>query len=486
MERVIKELENVRSAPDADAVHDLRVAIRRCRSLAAVMEEVDPDPSWHRMRKVGRKIFRQLGSLRDVQVLHEWTLRLGSETDALRQKLLSHFETQEQELRESALKVAAKFDEKAWKQLERRLRSRARLVTPDGLAAECLALERLESAKGLHIVALRTEKQGPWHELRIGVKRFRYTVESLLPTRHGMWGGNLKRMQDLLGEVHDLDVLQETIELENGPQFGEARASWLERIAEERFERLEAYRQLAVSRERVWQEWRAGLPQDRRLEQAALARLRATARAVMGTSRRARQISRLATRLYDSLARVEAAPLFAEKRNRKVMRAASALHAIGLRLDPASPQKAARNFLLNMELPAAWSRAEWRLLASAVRYHRGTEPKEKHKPFSELPEEDQRALRGLAGVLRLARGLRKCGVVTTAGIRVERSVDAIIVHVPGLQDTADAAARLAAAKHLLEGVLDLPLLLKRAAILSGVLQLPRRTEALDRAAQASD
>ena len=38
MERVLKELEEVRSAPEADAVHDLRVALRRCRSLAAVME----------------------------------------------------------------------------------------------------------------------------------------------------------------------------------------------------------------------------------------------------------------------------------------------------------------------------------------------------------------------------------------------------------------------------------------------------------------
>jgi CHAD domain-containing protein len=38
MDRVVKELENVRSSPDADAVHDLRVAIRRCRSVASAME----------------------------------------------------------------------------------------------------------------------------------------------------------------------------------------------------------------------------------------------------------------------------------------------------------------------------------------------------------------------------------------------------------------------------------------------------------------
>src|SRR5689334_2502241 len=44
MERVVKELQHVRKAPETDAVHDLRVAIRRCRSVGAVMQEVDPDP----------------------------------------------------------------------------------------------------------------------------------------------------------------------------------------------------------------------------------------------------------------------------------------------------------------------------------------------------------------------------------------------------------------------------------------------------------
>src|SRR5579883_2661037 len=51
MERVLKELAQVRTSPDANAVHDLRVALRRCRSLAAVMEEVDPDAAWPEKRR---------------------------------------------------------------------------------------------------------------------------------------------------------------------------------------------------------------------------------------------------------------------------------------------------------------------------------------------------------------------------------------------------------------------------------------------------
>src|SRR5260370_16718538 len=67
MDRVINEMENLRSSPDADAVHDLRVAIRRCRSVAAVMEEVDPDPPWPAVRKVARKPFPGLGPPPDAQ-----------------------------------------------------------------------------------------------------------------------------------------------------------------------------------------------------------------------------------------------------------------------------------------------------------------------------------------------------------------------------------------------------------------------------------
>src|SRR6516165_11611619 len=90
MERVLKELDKVRTAPDPDAVHDLRVALRRCRSLAAVMEEVDPDPAWPEMRRLGRKLFRQLGELRDTQVLEQWVTKLGGEGDVIRLTLLGY------------------------------------------------------------------------------------------------------------------------------------------------------------------------------------------------------------------------------------------------------------------------------------------------------------------------------------------------------------------------------------------------------------
>lgn len=459
MNRVLEELGSLRSSPEADTVHDLRVAIRRCRAVGAVMEEVDSDPAWPEMRKVGRKLFRGLGELRDAQVMEEWIKKLGAENDPLRMQLLAALQTDEKRLSESALRVAAKFGEKEWTRLERRLRQRVRLIPVGGLAAECLALERFEEAKELHNRALRTEKPKPWHALRIGLKRFRYTLEGLLPDHYAAWSENLKRLQDLLGDVHDLDVLSEKVEETKASDSSESAKAWQEKISHERHERIETYRQLTLGKTSLWHEWRHNLPHGRRLEAAAAARLRATARAADEHSRRTAQISRVAIRVFDLLQRAHAAPLFRDAALRRVMQTAASLHGVGTAGDRSPSQKAVRKYLLGLTIPPNWTAEEWDLMAWAVRFHRGAEPKQKNG-FAKLSEEQQTAVRALAGVLRLARALRKIGIESAVGLRSEKSADAIVLRLPGLADTAEAAARLAAAKHLLDSVLEKPLILK--------------------------
>lgn len=471
MERVVKELEHVRKDPAADPVHDLRVAIRRCRSVAAVLQEIDPDPSWRQMRQVPRRLFRRLGALRDAQVMDGWVKQLAPGEDPLRNKLHAAFAAQEPELRQRALRAAEKFEQKYWGRLERKLRKRARLVPCSGLAAQCLAVERFEEARELHVRAQRTDKPQAWHELRIGLKRLRYTVESLLPEQYALWSDNLKRLQDLLGEVHDLDVLtaavkqfasQDTIELQN---------KWEETIHRERNQRVETYRQLTLGKTSLWNDWRHGLPQGKRLALAAMARLRATARATDTRPRRTAQISRISIAVFDALRRAHAAPAFNEPGMRRVMRAAARLHAVGPREPAKSPQKAALRFLRDLPLPPSWTLEEWELLGWAVRYHRGPEPVGDKGRFSRLGEDEQKNVQALAGVLRLARALRKCDVNACEGLRAEKTADAIILHVPGLTDSVENAARLAAAKHLLETYVAKPAILKPALRLENVVDL---------------
>jgi CHAD domain-containing protein len=471
MDRVLKQLDVVRSSPDPDAVHDLRVAIRRCRSIASAMEEVDPHPAWHQMRKAARKLFRGLGALRDAQVLKAWIKQISTENDPLRAELLATFEYKEQQLSEGALHVAERFDEKAWKRLSRTLRQRVRFVPPGGLAAECLALERYQEAKELHAHAMRSEKPKPWHALRIGLKRFRYTVENLLPEHHAAWSDKLKRVQDLLGDVHDLDVLGGVVK-EAPLSAPHAREAWLQAVVSERRERIQKYRLLTLGKTGLWNEWRHGLPHGERLEAASMARLRATARAADAHPRRTSQTSHIAVALFQKLGRVKAGPAFSDPRMLRVFRAAAQLHGVSPSQTGKAQQKAARRFLLRLRIPPGWSAEEWDLGAWAVRYQRGAEPKTKRGAFAKLNEIQQRNARALAGTLRLARALRKCGVTSPVGLRIEKSVDAIIIRVPGLTDSAEAAAQLAAGKHLLESGLDAPLLVMPASAQEKIVALP--------------
>src|ERR1700677_572733 len=77
MLQVPEEGERVVAVFGADPVHDLRVSLRRCRSLADGLIALDPDPNWKAMKKAGKRLFQRLGALRDTQVMMEWIEKLG-------------------------------------------------------------------------------------------------------------------------------------------------------------------------------------------------------------------------------------------------------------------------------------------------------------------------------------------------------------------------------------------------------------------------
>src|SRR5215475_4306045 len=93
MKRTLEELAELRSNPSADAVHDFRVAIRRCRSVAAAIAEIDPHPDWQELRGCARKVFRTMGALRDAQIAEEWLDKIFPEADPLKLSVLDSLRT---------------------------------------------------------------------------------------------------------------------------------------------------------------------------------------------------------------------------------------------------------------------------------------------------------------------------------------------------------------------------------------------------------
>lgn len=449
MKRTLDELAELRSKPTSDAVHDLRVALRRCRSVAAAFEEIDPHADWQEMRGCARKLFKSLGQLRDAQVMTEWLNEIHPEEDALKRQLLDSLGKSEESAREKALHQAARFDVERWRELQRTLGARLRRVPADGDAARCLALERLEEAKELHRRATRTESSKPWHVLRIGVKRFRYTVESLLPAAHEEWSESLKRMQDVLGNIHDLDVLAELLKRAQTEHAGETARDWETRIDALRQGNLQTYRQLALGSAGIWQTWLHGFPREHRLRYAD-ARIGATRKAMDEKPGRSLAVSRIARRLWSQLRSSKAGEMFSNSGQRRVLEASARLTGIRGTDGKKPREKSARTFLLKSPVPPGWSFAEWERLAWAVRFQRGPEPAANHKRFSKLSAEQQAGICLLAGILRLALALQKCGVNAGYALRIDNLSQGLLLHVAGVEESPQNAARFAEAKRLLE------------------------------------
>src|SRR5215467_3179120 len=451
MNRTLKELAELRSDPSVDAVHDFRVALRRCRSVSAAVAEIDPHPDWGEMRECARKVFRSMGELRDAQIAEQWLDKLVPEPDPWKLLVLDAVKRTQGTALAKALHFAERFDRKRWTELARILCSRLRKIPVDGQAARCLALERLEEAHELHRRALRTESAAPWHELRIGLKRFRYTLELLVPSLHAKWIPALKRVQDLLGDVHDLDMLVELAGESRSAGGPGLEAIVRERVDHIRQEKLQAYRQQALGITSIWQNWQAGFPKHDWPVYSA-ARIKATRKAMDRKPARSLAVSRIARKLCAQL-RLRlplAGPIFGEADEKRILDAAALLSGIAYQSKKKSRAKLARTFLLRSPVPPGWTFAQWERVAWAIRFQRGPEPAVGNKRFSRLSIEQQVKIRTLAGILRLAVATQRIGVASGRAVKIEALPQGLLLHLEGVEETPEIAARFARAKHLLE------------------------------------
>jgi exopolyphosphatase/guanosine-5'-triphosphate,3'-diphosphate pyrophosphatase len=455
--RVLEECDKASQDFAPDPVHDLRVAIRRCRSMADGFLSVDPDPEWKQMKKLGKALFSSLGELRDTQVMSEWVTRLSEDHDSVRQTLL-HTLSQ----KESAQKVAAQetlhnFDRKRWSALNAKLARRTGKVPLEGLVFQHLALERWFEAHQLHRQALRNRTQVGYHQLRIGIKRFRYTVENFLPQRHEKWAPDLRDLQDALGEVHDLDVLRAMIRTH--PEIkAEDGEHWQQRIAAERQTRLDIYRNKMLGKNSLWHVWRAELPSGPVLQKAALEKLRKWASFLDPDVNHSAYVTRIALQLYDALS--QTGVLAGRPECRRILEAAAIAHDVGRSESPNGHLKRAYRMICKLEPPLGWSGEELRCVAAVARYHRGALPQNSDSHFVGLSAKRRSELLPIIGVLRLANAFDSSHDGRVTQISLEQHDGVLTVYGKGLEEISSTAERLARARYLLEATCGLAIRLR--------------------------
>jgi CHAD domain-containing protein len=463
MERVKVELGRVRQDFDPDAVHDLRVALRRCLSIADIHMALEPLDAWREMKKEGRKLFKRLGELRDTQVMKEWIGHLVGFQDSAGIKLAAHLEEREARLRERANEAMGNFNLKKWERWQARLPGNSAPVPPEDPVFQQFALESWQAAHELHRQALRNRSRIAFHRLRIGLKRFRYTVENFLPQRHEAWGVDLKLFQDVLGELHDLFVLWRTALHIRALSDRDVRSKWRARIEEESGARIQTYRKKAVGKDSIWPAWRAGLPAGRELEQAAEARIRIWASFRDPDFARSQDIADVAMQLFDGLEREGVITAGGPTDVRSAIRAAAIMRNVGPPVGRKKGGKSSYKQTTRVEPPLGFSEETYRLAALTIRYQRGAVRRPESRQLARLSEEQKRAVQLATAILCLADAFACRGEERIRHIHVSRMTDAIVISAAGYREGDLLARKLAAARYPLEVVCRAPIMIRTLA-----------------------
>ena len=368
-----------------DAVHDLRVALRRCRSIADGFIAFDPDPAWREMKRASRKLFKGLGDLRDTHVMVEWLRRLDLPGESAASRLEGHLNRQEQVLEQEALSALEGFDTSKWLEWCDLLSTRAERIPVDSPVFLHLALERWQRAYELQRVALRNRTDTAFHSLRIALKRFRYTVENFLPSRLELWIKDLREVQDLLGDNHDLFVLWRTAVAIGALKDAALRVRWRETVGQEREQRLSCFRAKMCGPDSVWQTWRAGLPEPTGLTRLAIGRLEVWAEYRDADFAHARHVTKLAQQLLAGLSPESFTGGTGREEARLLLDAAAILHDVGRRPGAGDHHRASARMIRRLEPPLGLTADQLRLIALIARYHRGALPQSTHRRFAEIP-----------------------------------------------------------------------------------------------------
>jgi HD superfamily phosphodiesterase len=414
--------------------------------------------------------------------------------DPAAQGLLQILKARESEQKHEARAALEEFDRKQWRQWSKSLPLRASHIRPGNAVFKHLALELWTAARELHVRALRNRSQVAFHTLRIGIKRFRYIVENFLPAEHKAWSNDLKHMQDLLGEVHDLDVLWATALSSHVFPDEVSREAWHRRILDERTKRIDEYRSRTVGPESLWAVWRAGLPQGKQIQEIATRRMKLWAKVLDPDFRHSERVARLAVQLYDDLVAsgllVNTNPASLSNENngdavdaRASLYVAALLHDVGKAKGNNGHHKESLELIKRHGTPLGWKPENMGHAAIVARFHCGALPVRSHKALRDLMADEQKTIVRLSAILRLANALDSEHDGHVRRVKIENSAisashrkrrnngflrkpaslgrnEALVLGAEGYADGTPTAQAVAAERYLLETVLRRPVVVR--------------------------
>jgi CHAD domain-containing protein len=236
--KMLAQADGVRDGSDIEAVHDMRVASRRLRAALTVFGPAFAGKGFERFEKDVKAVTRELGEARDLDVMIDTLEKMESDLPPSEQAGIDHFVHIKQEERAALQKhVVTALDTVEQRDLPDRLDRIVEKSPPpeqDTGAAQPgrngtgsdeggVDPDAPITTNASRLVAARVAELFSWepfihdaarvaelHAMRIAAKRLRYTMELFAPFYSPEFKsaiGQVKRVQELLGDVHDADVL---------------------------------------------------------------------------------------------------------------------------------------------------------------------------------------------------------------------------------------------------------------------------------------
>lgn len=450
MNRVLEMHSKLSVGLSAEAVHDFRVSLRRCILISDVMKGLDEGSDWKAIRKAAKLIFHQMGTLQDTQVLIEWIEKLRLPGDTSMDQMVQSLEEKNDKDWSEVRGVVNQFDRKQWRAWMKNLASHFERVASEPLVCESLCHEFWESVQGLHRRAQKTRSQIAYHRLRVGLKKFRYAVENFLPSKYFGWAPDLKVLQDLLGQAHDLSVLEQAITNDKSMKDEVSRRAWIEKLREERSCCIQQYRAKMHGKTSPLMVWREGLLADRELRSAGLSRLMLWAYFLTPDFSRVRRVARISLQLYDGLAVHGLVGHDSNFEERLILHAAALMQEVGQSRDGKPHHKESFRMIRKISPPPGWTKKDLALAALVARFHRRALPRPDHKILRGYDFPMRHSLVLLAAILRFANAFRAKPYRAVRRLEVEDCSGVIVVRAEGFSDSEPLEPKLAEARRLLE------------------------------------
>jgi CHAD domain-containing protein len=232
MERLAEKLDDYIEEPTEENIHDIRIAIRRLESAHRILpKKIRKKVEIQDYINEAKRLFKVNTQIRDFDIICE---KLERRSASKYLELVNYMKNKRENELDVAHRLALKLKNAPIPKLKSKdvmgskLNDRFQKIVT-GLTTEI--------EQNIPIVTSDERKIEELHKLRKDFKKLRYSMELASDKTTLKSVKNLKKIQDLLGEIHDCDIMLDYLREVKGPN------ELSQVIREEILERREKYKQ---------------------------------------------------------------------------------------------------------------------------------------------------------------------------------------------------------------------------------------------------